>query len=381
MLREILDQTAARIGTELANQPEVQAELRSVLSETYIALEDYSAGLAQSTEALRLLRLHHHGDEAVAAALYYQARPLIALGRNKEAVDAFAEALAIRQGLYGEDHLSTATIRGEMAWPLMNLGRTAEAEQCARMATAYWRKLPNQALLLGGPRSLAMILHRTHRNEEAVAVTREELAGIEKTLGKEHPILVNTLDNLGYLLLDVGGWDEAEPISREALRQSRKFVPGHEGDRDHIYQSLLRIAAHRQDWDGQLALAREFVARCRSEIPFDPADVKVGGRALARVMLGQAEHFAELDPARTLKLLEEVEGSPDFAPEVKAAGGWVDCLRGLALGRDAAEKGEAKALMVRGLEAMQKKEKEKPTAQDAQRIKKVEAKIAELGVG
>jgi tetratricopeptide (TPR) repeat protein len=266
-----------------------------------------------------------------------------------------------------------------MAWPLMNLGRTVEAEQCARLATAYWRKLPDQTLLLGGPRSLSMILHRTHRNEEAVAVTREELAGIEKTVGQEHPILFNTLDNLGYLLLDVQGWDEAEPILREALRQSRKFVPGHEGDLQHIYDSLLRIAAHRQNWDGQLALAREFVAACRSEVPFDPADVRIGCRTLGRVALEQAERFAESEPARALSLLDEVEGSEDFAPEVKAASGWSNCIRGLALAKDATKRSEAKTLLVRGLETMQKKEK--PEGTDVQRIKRAEGKIAELGKG
>src|SRR6476469_6804629 len=35
MLREILDETAERIGKEMTNQPEVEAELRSIIGKLY----------------------------------------------------------------------------------------------------------------------------------------------------------------------------------------------------------------------------------------------------------------------------------------------------------------------------------------------------------
>jgi tetratricopeptide (TPR) repeat protein len=374
MMREILDQTAARIGKELADQPEVQAELRSTLGETYCLLAEYASAAEQHAEAVRLRRLSHRGDEVLAYALYLKARPLIGLGRWQEAVDAFAEALAIRQHLYGEDHLLTATLRGEMAWPLMNLGRVPEAERCARLATAKWRTLPDQTMLLGGPRSLAMILHREHRYEECLAICREELAGIQRALGPEHPTVVNTLDNLGYYLLDVNGYDEAEPIMRDALRQSLKFFPNHEAGHTHILASLLRILAHRGDWDGQLKLARESMARCQAETPRDPADTHAATGTLARVLLEQAEHFAESDPKRALALLDELDSSKELEPVAKRESGWVYCLRGMALADDETGRKEAKALLTRGLAAM--KRKEKPTAQETQRIRKVETALA-----
>jgi tetratricopeptide (TPR) repeat protein len=232
---------------------------------------------------------------------------------------------------------------------------------------AKWRTLPDQSIMLGGPRSLAMILHREHRYEEGVAVKREELAGLQKSLGAENHALVNTLDNLGYQLLDSNRYDEAATVSAEALRQSRKFLPGHEAERGHIFNSLFRVYAHRNDWDGQLKFAREILAISQSQ---SLADVRYANATLARILMEQAEHFAGSDPGRAAKLLDELTTSKDFEADVKAAGGWVDCLRGMALRADPARHDEAQALLGRGLDALKKKEK--PGPEDEKRIKKAE---------
>ena len=91
------------------------------------------------------------------------------------------------------------------------------------------------------PRALALILHGTNRHEESVAVKREERAGVQRSVGAEHPLVAGSLDNLGYELLWVKRDDEAETVLLEALRQVRKFYPGHKTARAHIYGSLLRI--------------------------------------------------------------------------------------------------------------------------------------------
>ncbi len=370
MLRALLDQTAARIGTTLADQPEVQAEIHAIISETYTSSLEFKEALQHSTEALRLVRLSHRGDEVLARALYNHARPNMGLARWQEALDAFTEALAIRQHLYGEDHLLTATVRGEMAWGLMRLGRVKEAEYSARLAVAQWRKQSDKTVLLGGPRSLEMILHNTNRHEECVALGREELAALQKALGPESTALVSTLDNLSYDMLSLGLYDEAEPIANEALRQSRKFYPTYDDQRPHIYNSLLRIAAARGKWEDQLRLARGFVAERKSTATADPRDVRAACSTLARTMLEQAERFTLTDPARALALLDELGASEDFARDVKTAHHWIACMRGAALKADPTQQDEAKAMLSRGLDAMRKKEK--PSAEETKRIKKAE---------
>ena len=53
MLREILDKTAERVGKELKAEPEVQAELRSIIGTTYFELGDWAKAEIMHREALR----------------------------------------------------------------------------------------------------------------------------------------------------------------------------------------------------------------------------------------------------------------------------------------------------------------------------------------
>jgi hypothetical protein len=52
MLREILDQTAQRVGTEMADQPEVEAELRGLIARLYEQIGNY--GRAEEMERVAL---------------------------------------------------------------------------------------------------------------------------------------------------------------------------------------------------------------------------------------------------------------------------------------------------------------------------------------
>src|SRR5207249_2550316 len=56
MLREILDKTAERVGEDLKDQPDVEAELRSTIGEVYWALGQYQKAEAMHREALALRR-------------------------------------------------------------------------------------------------------------------------------------------------------------------------------------------------------------------------------------------------------------------------------------------------------------------------------------
>ena len=51
MLREVLDRTAERVGKDLKDQPEVQAELQSTIGNTYFGLGDFSKAGAIIAEA------------------------------------------------------------------------------------------------------------------------------------------------------------------------------------------------------------------------------------------------------------------------------------------------------------------------------------------
>ena len=56
MLREILDKTAERIGQGLKDQPEVEADLRSLIGEVYVALGEYAKAEEMHRAALAKFR-------------------------------------------------------------------------------------------------------------------------------------------------------------------------------------------------------------------------------------------------------------------------------------------------------------------------------------
>jgi len=67
LLHDILDDTAKRLALDLATQPEVEAQLRMTLGETYNDLGDYRSGIAMFEAALALWR-RALGNEHLAVA-------------------------------------------------------------------------------------------------------------------------------------------------------------------------------------------------------------------------------------------------------------------------------------------------------------------------
>jgi serine/threonine protein kinase len=80
LLKEILDKTAKHVGTELTNQPAVEAEMRNTIGEVWFALGQYEAAAAMHRQALTT-RIHLGGgeDASVAESLQNLAKALLAV--------------------------------------------------------------------------------------------------------------------------------------------------------------------------------------------------------------------------------------------------------------------------------------------------------------
>ena len=109
MLREILDQTALRVGQELKGQPVIECELRRILGRTYNDLGEYTNALAMAQEALRLSRsLFGEAFWAVADAATELGAFQVNMGDWPGAEASHKQALAIRRRLRGEEHADVA---------------------------------------------------------------------------------------------------------------------------------------------------------------------------------------------------------------------------------------------------------------------------------
>jgi eukaryotic-like serine/threonine-protein kinase len=274
MLREILNQTAERVATELNGQPVAEAELCYTIGNTYFDIAEYGKAEAMHRRALELRQAAFgRTNTFVADSLCSLADTLAARGHITNAEAMQREALAMRRSLLGPDDPDVATSLNALANVLWHQGKFEEAESLSRQALALrqkiytndqpsvaqsmsdlgfvlWLKGDNEDLpedlkesekLLRGALdmrkrlfgefhpsvaetrfNLAEDLGDEGQFAEAEALLRQVLADRKKLLGDQHPLLINTLHVLYSLLWDQGKYSEAEPLCEQELAIRRK---------------------------------------------------------------------------------------------------------------------------------------------------------------
>jgi tetratricopeptide (TPR) repeat protein len=339
MLREILDQTAERVGRELNNQPEVRADLQAIIGNVYRDLGLYDKAEAMHRKVLvTVTNLRGSAHPDVASALCNLGEVLQNEGKLPEAENLDRQALAMRKKLLGNEHPDVAIslenlaevlgLRGKLheaeamlrevvamqkrllgnehpdvATSVQNLAQTlrvegnlAQAEIMEREALAMRRKLlgnehPNVATSLNG---LAVVLDKQGRLHEAEILHREALALRKRLLDSQHPAVAESLNNLAILLHNQGNLAEAETMHREALMIERKIL----GD-EHpsVANSLNNLAVVLRD-EGKLAEAetmeRQALGLWRNLFGLEHFQVATALNNLAAVLreedkLGEAE--------------------------------------------------------------------------------------------
>ena len=239
ILSEILDQAVARLGTELTNQPAVEAELRSVIGTLY-----YTTGQLQLAEAAQRaalgIRQKRFGPKSLeaAASLNELGLTLMANGNLSEAEQVTREALDIRQRHLGKDNADVATSQNNLALVYSQNGKLTEAEALARESLATRQRLfGNESLEVADSlRSLVVILGDKHQWTEAEAMARTVLEIRRKRLGPEHSWVASALDDVAWAAGANGEQQEAEALERESLAMRQKLLsPEHPDVANSLY--------------------------------------------------------------------------------------------------------------------------------------------------
>ncbi len=284
--RELLDQGAARIDAELADQPEVQAELMDLMGSVYLDLGLYEDAdpLLQVSEELRRERFGAQAEETLASRLHrgqwlhavgeydraeaafeelLQAQPaagadsqwaeilgahadlLFDRRRPEEAEALFRQALEIRRRLHGEEHPLVARSLNDLGAALYARGKLEAAEEALRQALALRRRLlgadhPHLAITLS---TLGVLRLAQDDTEEAVELLTAALAIRRRVYGNRHPSVSDTLNNLGEVCRRRGELDAAFEYLSEALEIVRVV----QGTQHPVYaDSLANLARTSQ---------------------------------------------------------------------------------------------------------------------------------------
>jgi tetratricopeptide (TPR) repeat protein len=262
-VRNLLDAGAARVTAELGDQPELQAEMLSVIGRTYERIGAYDKALPLLEQALSIGRrtlgsehvtvaqslnnlgvLHHdmgnyaaaepllreslairrrllgNRDKDVAVTLVYLGRLLRDAGRSDEAEAPIRESLAIRQAFFGDEHRETATSKNDLAILLRDRGDLEGAEPLFRQNVATTERLlgrdhPNAAAAKG---NLGLLLTAKGDAVGGEALLRETVRIRRQTLGDRHTDYGNALRNLAFALDVQRKLPEAEALLQETVR-------------------------------------------------------------------------------------------------------------------------------------------------------------------
>ena len=366
--REMLDRGAARIDEELADQPEVQAEMLTVVGDVYRTLGAYDvAGPLLDRALATRLDLYgrtHLGVVATQNALqqlYYEQ------GDYERVVAITRDNLELRRRLLGREHRDIALSLNDLGWMMFELDSLDQAEKYNREALAMRRHLAGgdkDVDVAESLNNLGLVLYDKGRYEEAeqmlleaLEIRRELLGDIhphvgyslnnvavlyeetrdyekaevyyrqavevdEKVLGADHPLLATSMTNLGRLLRTEGEYEEAEKFIRRAVELDKQRGARHPYVAYDLNE-LAQVLKLKGDTAGAEEAYREAISIYREAYP--------GGHGyLASPLIGYGTILMEAGDAATAEGM--FREAIDMAVQSLPAGHWKIALGQSTLG-------------------------------------------------
>jgi tetratricopeptide (TPR) repeat protein len=303
--REILDKASADIDTNLTKDPELQAQMMSVMGDVYDNLGLYARAQELQQKALNIqqrvlgpknpetlrsmsalaetIREQGHFTEAeklqrqtldtqrrvqgaehpdTLTSMYNLSGILRGEGRYPEAEKLDRETLEIRRHVLGTDHPDTLKSMNGLELDLIPQKQYAEAETLARETLEIRRRVlgPEHPDTLNSMRDVAGALASFEgRYAEAEKLERETLEITRRVLGPEHPKTLMSMIDLAYVLKRLGRTAEQEDLSRQALDIQRRVLGPEDPSRGLLAYNVACIAARGGRRDEALSLLSESV--------------------------------------------------------------------------------------------------------------------------
>ena len=229
-VREVLDSAAARADT-LTGLPALEAEVRTIIGNTYMSLGEFEAAEAQFRQAVAAQRTEAPaGDRATALALTRQSHALEYIGEYA-AADSVLEVAAeiLRRHPYRQP-LEQAAFLDQRGRILSRLGRNADAEPVLQEALDLTRRHAggSDSLLAHAYASLGHVKSELGLLAASESLFVAAVAAARRAWGDEHPELAWAMFNYADHLLSRGRDREAAHWARQVLALRRRTLPeGH----------------------------------------------------------------------------------------------------------------------------------------------------------
>ena len=153
-----------------------------------------------------------------------------------------------------------------------------------------------------------------HRNlglyDKAIPLLREALETRKTALGNEHVDVATSLNNLGNVLYDKGDYGAAEGLYRDALAMRRKLLGNEHQDVATSLSNLANVLYRKGDYPGAEGLHREALAMRRKLLGHEHSDVAKSLNNLAIVLMEKGDYAGAEDLYReSLSMLRKLFGN------------------------------------------------------------------------
>ena len=226
---EVVNQAAKRAEAELADQPEVLAEVQRTIGGVYAAQGRYEQAenilRAAREKSIRLYGINSHQASEVSGAL---ANALLGKGNPTEADALFRQQIEIERRLAAEGHGNPKNLASALAayGGMLDQRQDRSAESYLREALKY------SSAFTGKERVVVAMVYNDLSNEASYRGDGEEserclhasLDEYRKLPPGTYVEMATTLSNLGALLISKGRYTEAEPFVLEGLALRRKVL-------------------------------------------------------------------------------------------------------------------------------------------------------------
>ena len=262
-VRQLLDRGAARLETQLKDDPVVQARLFDTVGGIYDTVGVWPRAEELIKKALALRRTKLRGDDLALANTLHELGSISSdLNEFDQAESSYREALGIYRRKLGDRDAKVAQSLDDLGTILFQKGRESEAESLFRQS---WEL--NVKVLGGGNEeslramnNLAVALSARGDFAGAEPLRREQLKQSIQSAGPTSEPTIYGWQNLGSILESLGRYSEAESALRQAVDIEMKLYGAGHADTAQAQSLLAGVLTRMGRLDEAKTLATDALA-------------------------------------------------------------------------------------------------------------------------